>query len=226
MGKGSGAAATGSAGSGVDKCLAEMRAMVLSGELLPGQKVQQGALAETLGVSRIPVREALSRLHSEGVLDYKTNTGYTVARFNSEDLAEIYLMRRLLETELVKSVDLADVDVATMQRLHTEMVAAARAEMPEEFQRLNLQFHFAIFEASPLQLVLQELRRLWYMSEFYRSMYLHEPEITQRLVAEHKAILDVVKAQDRKQLIKELDAHRAATERIVVRRLGRRRRSS
>jgi DNA-binding GntR family transcriptional regulator len=200
--------------------------MVLGGELLPGQKVQQVALAEALGVSRIPVREAMSRLHSEGILDYKPNTGYTVARFNSEDLAEIYLMRRLLETELVKSVDLAEVDVAAMRRLQTDMTAAARKEMHDEFQRLNLEFHFAIFDPSPLVLVRQELQRLWYMSDFYRSMYLFESEITQRLVAEHRAILDAVKAKDRKRLLKELDAHRAGTEHIVVRRLGRRRQPS
>ncbi|GAA3528986.1 GntR family transcriptional regulator [Amycolatopsis ultiminotia] len=210
-------------GSGVDKCLAAIRSMILSGELLPGQKVQQAALAEALGVSRIPVREALSRLQSEGIVEHKSNTGYTVARFNSEDLAELYLMRRLLETELVKSADLARVDVAAMRKLHTEMVAAARAQDPEEFQRLNRQFHFAIFDASPLTLVRQELQRLWYMSDFYRSLYLYELETTQRLVAEHKAIIDVVKAQDSKRLLRELDAHRAGTEKLVVRRLGRRR---
>ncbi|MEU0465291.1 GntR family transcriptional regulator [Amycolatopsis sp. NPDC006131] len=224
MSEDTGAVGTKSVGSGVDKCLAEIRAMVLSGELLPGQKVQQGMLAEMLGVSRIPVREALSRLHSEGVLDHKPNTGYTVARFNSEDLAEIYLMRRLLETELVKSADLDSVDAAAMERLHDGMAAAAREEQPDEFQRLNRDFHFAIFDASPLAVVRQELRRLWYMSDFYRSMYLYEPEITERLVAEHKAILSAVKNRDRKQLIKELDGHRAGTEQIVVRRLGRRRR--
>lgn len=210
-------------GSGVDKCLAAIRSMVLSGELLPGQKLQQAALAETLGVSRIPVREALSRLQSEGIVEHKANTGYTVARFNREDLAELYLMRRLLETELVKSADLAAIDVGAMGRLHTAMVAAARVQDPEEFQRLNLLFHFAVFDASPLALVRQELRRLWYMSDFYRSLYLYELETTQRLVAEHKAIIDMVKAQDRRGLIKELDAHRAGTEKIVVRRLGRRR---
>lgn len=225
MAKNAGVAEASAVGSGLDTCLVAIRKMVLSGELLPGQKVQQVALANSLGMSRIPVREALSRLHSEGVLEHKPNTGYTVARFNSEDLAEIYLMRRLLETELVKSVELTDVDVGEMRRLHNAMAKAARADSPDEFQTLNLDFHFAIYDVSPLLLVRQELRRLWYMSDFYRSMYLYETEITQRLVAEHKAIVDAVKAGDRKLLIKELDAHRAGTERIIVRRLGRRRRS-
>jgi DNA-binding GntR family transcriptional regulator len=213
------------AGSGVDKCLAQIRLMVLSGELLPGEKVQQSALAEALGVSRIPVREALSRLHSEGVLDHKPNTGYTVAKFNSEDLSEIYLMRRLLETEIIKSADLAQADVRALQHLHKRMIAAMMAGDRDEFSRRNQEFHFVIFAASPLQVVLQELERLWYMSGFYRSMYLYEPETTAQLIEDHQALIDAVKARDVHRLIEESDQHRARTERIVVQRLGRSRRS-
>ncbi|WP_236792142.1 GntR family transcriptional regulator [Amycolatopsis sp. GM8] len=209
------------AGSGVDKSLEQIRSMVISGELLPGEKVQQSALAERLGVSRIPVREALSKLHSEGVLDHRPNTGYTVARFNSEDLSEIYLMRRLLETVLLKSADLAQVDLRTLQDLHKKMMTAAKNHNPDEFQHWNKKFHFEIFTASPLQVVLQELERLWYMSGFYRSMYLYEPETTSITIQEHQGIIEAVKAGDVKALIKRSDAHRSRAERIVVQRLGR-----
>ena len=212
-------------GSGVDKCLAQIRSMVLSGELLPGEKVQQAALAEALGISRIPVREALSKLHSEGVLDHKANTGYTVARFNSEDLSEIYLMRRLLETEILKSANLARVDMKVLTDTHKGMIAAAKAPDIEEFQRQNHEFHFSIFVASPLKVVVQELERLWYMSGFYRSVYLYEPETTSRLIREHQGIIEAVKAQDLKDLIKKTDAHRARSEEVVVQRLGRSRTS-
>ena len=212
-------------GSGVDKCLSLIRSMLLAGELLPGEKVQQAALADALGMSRIPVREALSKLHSEGVLDHKPNTGYTVARFNSEDLSEIYLMRRLLETELIRTVELDRVDVRALQALHKRMIAAAKSLDPEEFQALNHDFHFAIFSASPLQVVPQELERLWYMSGFYRSMYLYETETTSHLIEEHQAIIDAVKAGDLKTLVKRTDEHRSRSERIVVQRLGRSRKN-
>jgi DNA-binding GntR family transcriptional regulator len=214
-----------SLGSGVDKCLTQIRSMVLSGELLPGEKVQQAALAEALGISRIPVREALSKLHSEGVLDHKANTGYTVARFNSEDLSEIYLMRRLLETEVLKSANLALVNMKLLTETHKGMIAAAKAGDVEKFQRQNHEFHFAIFVASPLKVVVQELERLWYMSGFYRAVYLYEPETTSRLIREHQGIIEAVKARDLKDLIKKTDAHRARSEDFVVQRLGRSRTS-
>lgn len=207
--------------SGVEKCLVQIRAMVLSGELLPGQKVHQSALAEALGVSRIPVREALSKLQSEGVLVHKPNTGFTVARFSGEDLSEIYLMRRLLETELLRSIDFSLVDFDTMQHAHEEMIALSSGESPEAFQECNYAFHFALFDASPLELVRQELSRLWYMSGFYRSMHLREVETLFHLQSEHEQIIRVARSGDVDQLIKESDAHRTWTERVVVNRLGR-----
>ena len=209
--------------SGVDRCLAKIRDMVLSGELLPGQKVHQAELAEDLKLSRIPVREALSKLQAEGLLVHKPNTGFTVARFNSEDLSEIYLMRRLLETELLRSVDLTTVDAGELAETNAQMAEPEAMESPDVYQRLNLAFHFAIFDCSPLELVRQEVARLWYMSGFYRSLYLYEAETSGHLRAEHEQMIEAVRAGDLDALVAVSDAHRSRTERLVVARLGRRR---
>jgi DNA-binding GntR family transcriptional regulator len=208
-------------GSGVERCLELIREMVLSGDLLPGQKVHQGELAEQLNVSRIPVREALATLQAEGILVHKPNTGFTVARFNGEDLSEIYLMRRLLETEVIKSVDLAAVDLIQMTALSEQMRAMSAAESRDEYQRLNRDFHFAIFDCSPLELVRQEISRLWYMSGFYRALHLYEAETFAHLQDEHERIIDAVRVGSVEQLIEMCDQHRSGTERLVVRRLGR-----
>jgi len=208
-------------GSGVDRCLELIREMVLSGDLLPGQKVHQAELAEQLNVSRIPVREALATLQAEGILVRKPNTGFTVARFNGEDLAEIYLMRRLLETEVIRSVDLSEVDLARMTALSQQMRELSAADSRDEYQRLNREFHFAIFECSPLRVVCQEISRLWYMSSFYRALHLYETETFAHLQQEHERIIDAVRAGDAAELTAICDQHRSGTERLVVRRLGR-----
>jgi DNA-binding GntR family transcriptional regulator len=211
--------------SGDGRCLVLIREMVLSGELLPGQKVHQGELAEQLNVSRIPVREALAALQAEGIVVHKPNTGFTVARFNSEDFSEIYLMRRLLETELIKSIDLSTVDVDRMIALNEQMGATSAAQSRAAYQRLNLEFHFALFDCSPLELVRQEVSRLWYMSSFYRSLYLYETETLAHLQSEHERIIEAVRPGNAKQLIEICDMHRSGTERLVVQRLGRSRTS-
>jgi DNA-binding GntR family transcriptional regulator len=204
----------------VEECLARIRLMVLSGELLPGQKVHQAELADQLKISRIPVREALATLHAEGVLVHKPNTGFTVARFSGEDLSEIYLMRRLLETELLRSLDLASVDLAAMQKVNKQMKAIGSAANRDVYQKLNREFHFLLFDASPLRLIRQEVSKLWYMSGFYRSLYLYETGSFAHLSDEHDRLIEAVKARDVKRLIKEADKHRSGTQRLVVQRLG------
>ncbi len=206
---------------GVERCLVLIREMVLSGELLPGQKVHQGELAEQLNVSRIPVREALATLQAEGILVHKPNTGFTVARFNSEDFSEIYLMRRLLETELIKSVDLTDVDVDLMTALSEQMKAIATADSRDTYQRLNREFHFALFDCSALVLVRQEVSRLWYMSAFYRSLHLYETDTFAHLQDEHERLIEAITSGSVQQVIEICDEHRSGTERLVVQRLGR-----
>ncbi|MCW2748785.1 MAG: GntR family transcriptional regulator [Nocardioidaceae bacterium] len=207
--------------TGVGRCLAQIRQMILSGELLPGQKVHQGELAEQLNLSRIPVREALSTLQAEGVLVHKPNTGFTVARFNSEDLSEIYLMRRLLETELLRSIDLTKVDADELFQINCEMGEIPPSESPEEYQKSNGQFHFRLFEYSPLPLVRNEVSRLWYMSGFYRSLYLYEVEASKQVYVDHERIIKAVRENDIEELIRASDEHRSSTERLVIQRLGR-----
>ena len=206
--------------TGVQRCLTQIRQMIISRELLPGQKVHQGEIAAQLNVSRIPVREALSTLQAEGVLDYKPNTGFTVARFSGEDLAEIYLMRRLLETELVRTIDLTTVDIDELQRLDDHLRTLSSSSDPDEWQQTNLDFHFLIFDQSPLKLVREEIRRLWYMSSFYRSLYIQEVESQLRVHDDHKRIIEAVKAHDNEALIKASDDHRGSTEHLVTQRLG------
>ncbi|WP_236792122.1 GntR family transcriptional regulator [Amycolatopsis sp. GM8] len=207
--------------SGVERCLTRIRSMVLSGELLPGQKVLQKDLADTLGVSRIPLREALAQLHAEGILDHRPNTGFTVGRFNSEDLVEIYLMRRLLETELIRSAELALVDVDRMKELNKHLSTIDPLADPLGFQRVNKDFHFTAFEASPLARVRDEVNRLWYMSGFYRAFIFYVDDRAESLYGEHAGLIAAIEDRDHERFVRLSDEHRHLTEMTVVRRLGR-----
>jgi DNA-binding GntR family transcriptional regulator len=206
--------------TGVQRCLTEIRQMIISGELLPGQKVHQGEIAGLLKVSRIPVREALSTLQAEGVLTYKPNTGFTVARFSGEDLSEIYLMRRLLETTLLQSIDLKTVDIDELVVLNERLDSLSSSETPDDYQDTNQEFHFRLFEYSPLKLVRQEVRRLWYMSSFYRSLYIQEADSRLRVHDDHERIIHAIRAQDLEELVHLSDVHRTSTEILVTQRLG------
>jgi DNA-binding GntR family transcriptional regulator len=198
----------------VERCQDEIRKMILSGRLAPGQKVHQAELADQLSVSRVPVREALSRLNAEGLLQYRSNVGFSVARFNADELSEIYLMRRLLETELLLTVELHAIDVEALNELNERMKAVDHRSTPEVYQKLNVDFHFMIFQASPLTLLCQEVERLWNMSAYYRSLHLFVSPDTRHLSAEHDRIVATVRTGDLPRLIAVSDHHRSGTERV------------
>lgn len=212
----------GQAVTGLERTVGTLRAMILSGELLPGEKMIQADLAERLNVSRVPVREALSRLHAEGLLTYKPNTGFTVVRFNGEELSEVYLMRRLLETELLATLDLSEVDVDSLRRINTELRDTIPRESTDRYQQLNLDFHFTIFSSSPLELVRNEVARLWNMSAYYRSLYLFVADDASHLCSEHDAMIRAIAEGDREKLIALSDAHRSGTQIVQARLPGRR----
>lgn len=203
--------------AGVERCVDAIRDLILAGELVPGQKVHQAELAARLRVSRVPIREALSRLSAEGLLDHRSNAGFTVARFTGNELSEIYLMRRLLETQLLRTCDLASIDVNLLEKLNDSLRSTIPRESSAAYQKLNLEFHFTVFAASPLEIVRQETTRLWNMSAYYRSLYLFVSEDTTHLCDEHARIIDAVRNRDVEALIHESDAHRSMTERIEVR---------
>ena len=109
-----------------------VRSAILSGAFEPGERLVESTIAEQLNVSRAPVREALAALQREGIVAHVPRKGYSVVDFSDRDVAEIYSLRILLETEalrrtlaLVTAEDLADhlanplevsVDVAALQQ--------------------------------------------------------------------------------------------------------------
>lgn len=206
---------------GASRHAAAIRGMILTGELLPGERLHQDSLAARLGVSRVPIREALSTLESAGIVEHRPGLGFAVARFNSLDLAEIYLMRRLLEDELLRSIDLAAVDVNELTRLNTELATVSIDEEREKFDWINEQFHFHLFRLSPLRRVIEEVARLWGLSTFYRSITWNGTDSHARVLADHDRIIEAARAQDLSLLLKACDDHRNGTVRLAEGRVSR-----
>jgi DNA-binding GntR family transcriptional regulator len=191
------------------RAAALIRGMVFDGALLPGEKVRQVELAERIGVSRSPLREALRTLESEGLLSYEMNRGYVVARLEPNDVAELYRMRSLLEHELMMSIARPGRDELDVLEQHNEaMMAAIGQEDIAEIMRANRDFHFTVFELSPMKQFRREIARLWQLSEGYRHWWWHMPDAAARIDREHKQIIAALRRFDLERLIQLCDAHR------------------
>ncbi|GAA2124693.1 GntR family transcriptional regulator [Kitasatospora saccharophila] len=197
----------------VAKVVDELHAMLTSMELLPGQALRQEALAARLGVSRAPVREALRVLESEGILHYERNVGYTVKRLTVAEFEQTYLMRRALESEVLRALPpLTEAQLGQLDQVNQQIERAATLSDMVTVHRLNDEFHFLVFQASGLDLVVDELRRIWKLSNSYRSAYLlHDRGARQRIVHEHGAMIEALRHGDSEQLIALMDNHRVGT---------------
>ncbi len=128
-----------------------IRAQILSGDRQGGDWLREGDLAESLGVSRTPVREALRRLTAEGLVRYERNRGVQVAVWTTEDLDEIFSLRSVLEPWACRlAATSASVDLDELDRLAHDMDAAARGSVADvdRITELNNRFHRLILEGS------------------------------------------------------------------------------
>ncbi|MBS1879672.1 MAG: GntR family transcriptional regulator, partial [Actinobacteria bacterium] len=172
--------------------------------------VGQEEIAERLGVSLAPVREALAALEQEGQLTYKPRRGYFVTELRLEDLREIYELRTLLEGRAARrAVPLLDEDALERVELAAREVveAAAAGEVAAELAA-NRRFHFALLDAPGQTHALRLIRLLWDSTETYRALYYNSPAERKQAVAAHERIVAALRAGDADLLVAELDAHR------------------
>lgn len=189
--------------------LQEIRRRLLDGRCGPGAAVRPDALGAELGVSAVPVREALRILEGEGHVSYRPHRGYVVADLDVNDLTEIYRIRELLETEAVREAlpKLTDDNIVELRQIVEEM-----DEVAEDFVRLtevNRRFHFRLFEAAGMPQLVRVLRILWDSSDRYRSLYLMSPDNRNVVHDQHHRIMDAIVEGDIEQVIKEKSLHRA-----------------
>jgi DNA-binding GntR family transcriptional regulator len=139
-----------------EKLANQIRASIQSGEFAPGQRLVERKLAETYGVSHIPVREAFRALAEEGLIERSLNRGARVVSLTEKDLEEISSLRTLLEQFVVVRAQLhwTDEREARLRSIVEEMVVAAkRADTAPLFQ-LDQRFHELLWEYADHQLLL------------------------------------------------------------------------
>ncbi|WP_370409730.1 GntR family transcriptional regulator [Streptomyces fradiae] len=203
--------------------LTELRRAITTGELRPGDPIRQDALAARLDVSRVPLREALKTLEAEGLVVHHVHRGYYVAELSLADLEEIYRIRRLLETEAVRTALVRSPDglADALERIQEEVERAAEAGDVTVMAEANRRFHFTLIEASGMPRLVRLIATLWDATDAYRALYYAEDPHRERAVHEHRAVVSAVAESDEAAALRWLDEHRdhavAALRRVLDR---------
>jgi DNA-binding GntR family transcriptional regulator len=180
----------------VDQVHEELLQRIVAGELPPGSRLRQEALAEELGVSRTPLREALARLVSEGLVDFAPNRGATVARRDFGNMEENWRARLILEpgaarraAELRDSAEIARMrEIVRRQRDVADDVTASFS--------LNREFHLVLVAAAGNALLSQFAELLW-LPRIGVPIFARQARDKAQVLAwadEHEAIVDAVAA--------------------------------
>jgi DNA-binding GntR family transcriptional regulator len=196
-----------------------IRDMILSGQLKPGDWLRQDQLAETFGVSAMPVREALRQLEAEGLVVLHRRRGAAVATLSVSECEEIYRIREALEALAVQWAA-ENLERIPMERLGflLQEIEAAEARSDDVDRRLHLvrEFFFTIFQASEREHLLHMLSSLWDLSHQYRRYFSSLPELVPQRVMKYRTLYRACDAGDAEGLVTAFRALWAVRERTLV----------
>ena len=179
-----------------------LREQILRGDYPEGKPLRQDALAEDLGVSRIPVREALRQLEAEGLVTFSPHRGAIVSILSLDEIRELFDLRAQIECDLI------DRAIPVMTREHLDRALAVLAEFERAYRSgdamqwgsLNWHFHAALYAPANRNLTMGVLQKLHQHSDRYFRVLTRNGE---RAIEEHRVIAAAVEKKDTK-LAREL----------------------
>jgi DNA-binding GntR family transcriptional regulator len=196
----------------------ELRRVILGGGVPPGTPIPLNEVAQALGVSHIPVREALMTLIGEGLVDHRPNSGYTVAELTRAELTEMYLIRGVLErTALRNAVGRVEASHRTAAiAAHDALDRAIAAGDLRAYHRESRRFHMALVEPCRMHRLLAMFAASWNVTEPWQPMARVGAEQRARLHADHRDLLRAFLQEDGETLLAIATEHHARLEEAVA----------
>lgn len=178
-----------------------VRDRILNGVVAPDRPIRQDALASELGVSKIPLREALARLEQEGLLVSQANRGFTVRPLSAAEAEEVYALRLKLEPEMIALA--ARTATAADQARATEFfdkIETMTDSLGEGVGAFNRGFHLALLRPANQPVTFTILERLHVLSERYVRKHLEPLGRDERANEEHREMLEVWMQRDERKI--------------------------
>lgn len=175
-----------------------LRGRIFSGELKPGEFLDEPALVEDLKISRTPLREALKVLDAEGLIRHEPRRGCFVKEVTEQDLDEIFPVIALLEGRCAHEAarNASDAELDALQVLHDRLSQEAAAGQIEAYYEANFAIHEAIIALANNRWLAQSISDLRKILKLARLQQLHAPGRLAQSLTEHLAVFAALKARD------------------------------
>ena len=198
-----------------------LRRAILKGELEPGERLMEIALANRLGVSRTPIREAIRKLELEGLVVMIPRKGAEVARITEKDLRDVLEVRTSLEKLAIELAceRITEEELMDMQKTCQAFCDSLKTDDLTTIAEKDVAFHDVIFKATKNARLIQILNNLREQMYRYRLEYLKDTELHPRLVEEHQKILEAVMGRDKEKAVRLIQEHIYVQELTVIKKI-------
>jgi len=196
---------------------------LLTRQYQPGQRLNTGDLSAELGVSRMPVREALHRLEAAtGLIRLIPHKGAVVRESSTEDLRDVFRIRVVLEglSARLACAGIGDAELDQMEELNRKMQRLSKDNDEDDFEQLNLQFHSLIWNGTKSLRLIAMVRSLYDASRSYRYASITLPGRLDEIAREHTQILRALRKRDAALAEKTVSKHYESTLAWLVRELA------
>ncbi len=204
-----------------DLVLEQLMDWIMDGKIHMGQKLNTEELAQRLGVSRMPVREALKTLEKQGIAESVPYVGSRVVKLTKSDVRQIYIMRKALEpvAAYYTCQKITKADIEKIEKIQENLETEMQKEHPsaKQIYIYNREFHFAIYDICGLNKLCDTIKMLWDNLAFYKLIYgltyVSDSKAANKMIEEHRGYISALKAGDcdllQKKLSDSLDKHQS-----------------
>lgn len=188
---------------------AELRRRILSGELAAGTQLRQGALAEELGISRIPLREAFLQLEAEGLVKINAHRGAIVSELTLEEIDELFELRAAIEPMLLQrsAPRLTTKDFARLRSLLDEYTLELRRENVRRWGELNAEFHHLLYRHAERPRAMLLVENFLQECDRHTRIQLSLSGAMERAEDEHRDLLRLCEEQRFEEAVELLRRH-------------------
>lgn len=193
----------------------EIRRSIRQGILAPGDELIQEQVAAKLGVSRIPLREALQSLAATGIVTAEPGRGFRVTKLDRDEVAELYGLRLAIEPALAPAIVAAG-GPAQVDRLTTLDADMRAADRPEQWAQLNYLFHVEMYAAAAGAHTLRLIRQLLDLVTPYSNLYVHGMGGQTRAEGEHAEMVAAIADRKDNKVEEQIRLHLGAARDAIL----------